>query len=348
MKILHIDTGKFWRGGQRQVLILHSGLVKNGVQSILVCNENGKLFETAEKQGAEGLHPLKYKSEAGFSAVRQVQNIIDEHKPDFVHCHDSHAVSIAARLKGGFRIFSTRRVSYPIKLISRLTKYRRVDVHVAVAKTIRDYLAKYFNNTYTIPSCINTDRFKEKRPSPFEKHGDINIVFVGAFSSQKGVEVLISAFADISDDAVLHLVGSGELEESLRKLAAGLNLSERIIFYGARQDVEGFYQNADCVVVPSVDGEGSNGVIKEGMAAGKTVFASDLRENLDLGRDMKNIVFFTNRDSADLASKLNSFISGGISLSEDEILKQAAGFDCSVLIDKYIGLYKKYSSPDMI
>ena len=113
----------------------------------------------------------------------------------------------------------------------------------------------------------------------FDKNGDINIVYVGAFSNQKGVDVLIKAFSNLAknyNNAVLHLIGDGELLQPMKNLAKSLEVDHNIVFYGARKDVEDFYLNSDYVVCPSVSGEGSSGVIKEGMAAGKIVITSDL------------------------------------------------------------------------
>ncbi|MBU0581255.1 MAG: glycosyltransferase, partial [Candidatus Margulisbacteria bacterium] len=80
----------------------------------------------------------------------------------------------------------------------------------------------------------------------------VNILYVGQLRSSKGVQVLLNAFKQINYKNIkLNIVGGGEYESSLKKIAKG---DERIIFYGKlpNEDVKKFYQEADITVVPSI------------------------------------------------------------------------------------------------
>ena len=44
MSILHIDLGRSFRGGQRQALLLHRGLLARGVESHFIANSEGGLL----------------------------------------------------------------------------------------------------------------------------------------------------------------------------------------------------------------------------------------------------------------------------------------------------------------
>jgi len=50
MKVLHIDTGWTWRGGQQQVFLLHRELLKNGVDSRLIARSDGELIVRCRKE----------------------------------------------------------------------------------------------------------------------------------------------------------------------------------------------------------------------------------------------------------------------------------------------------------
>ena len=50
MNILHIDTEKYWRGGQQQVYYLHKALIAKGIKSILVCNKSSELSIICKKE----------------------------------------------------------------------------------------------------------------------------------------------------------------------------------------------------------------------------------------------------------------------------------------------------------
>jgi len=91
MKILHIDLGKEWRGGQRQTLFLHEGLIQSGIKSAVVCNERGELC----KKEIDGLIPVSFKGEADLSFLGELKSIIRQLEPDIIHTHDAHSLTPA-------------------------------------------------------------------------------------------------------------------------------------------------------------------------------------------------------------------------------------------------------------
>jgi len=335
MKILHIDTGLNFRGGQRQAKILHLGLLKSGVESFFLANKNGTLIKNLPNS-----IPFDYRNELSLSTHSEFIKILKTIKPDIVQTHDGHAVALGAfHKKFRYKLIETRRVSYPISFISRIAKYSKVDLHIAVSEEIKQYLAIYFKNVVKIPSCIELGRFKIEKLDIFKDIDKYHILFVGAFTKQKGIDILIKAFKNIDDyNLKLHMVGDGELLNEMKNLAKD---DKRIIFYGRRDDVEQFYLNSSLVVVPSVDGEGSSGVIKEAIVAGKTVIASDLNANQELITNGLNGVLFKKGSQKDLQEKIESIISKKISIDLNEIKRSAENYSCTYLIKKYLDEYQK-------
>lgn len=346
MKILHIDTGLEWRGGQRQALTLHQGLLERNIESFFACNKEGQLLRVCQKNEDGNCLGFKFSSEWSRQTYREIKNLIDQFKPDIIHCHDSHAAAIGGRFHRSHILFHTRRVSYPIKRLSRYFKYRNIDAHVCVSEDIRQYMSQYFDCTFTVHSCVDLNRFHKKTVKQvFQQTGSINLVYVGAFSTQKGLEVLIDGFAKLCGthpEVILHLVGDGTLFESIKKRADSLGVINQVYFYGARRDVEDFYLQADYVLCPSTDGEGSSGVIKEGMAAGKTVIASDLTANKELIDHQVNGLLFKNYDSDSLRQTLEQAIGKEVVIDQQEISKKVALFDCQNTIEQYITLYRQF------
>lgn len=332
MKILHVDTGKEFRGGQRQAEILHRGLLKNGIESYFLVNKYGKLLDRSDNTIA-----FDYSSEFSIKTHKDFLKVLEEIKPDIVHTHDGHAVLFASLYKNKFnyKVIETRRVSYPISYVSRYLKYKNVDKHVAVSQDTANYLQNYFSNISVIHSCIELKRFDQETKEVLKEKNKINLVYVGAFSAQKGIDVLINAFINLNrNDVSLHLIGDGQLLDSMKKIS-----NKNCIFYGRRDDVEDFYKNADCIVVPSVNGEGSSGVIKEGMVANKLVIASDLEANTELINDNVDGIFFKNSDIKSLEEKLRMFLNGEINIDYEKIAEASKLFDCKFLVKKYIEIY---------
>lgn len=98
-------------------------------------------------------------------------------------------------------------------------------------------------------------------------------VCVGRLTRQKGQDVLLAAWASAQarlPDAILALVGRGELLEPLRRQAP-----PGAIFVGPVQDVWQWYAAADLVVLPS-RWEGLPLTLLEALAVGRSVVGSDI------------------------------------------------------------------------
>ena len=344
MKILHIDTGTAWRGGQRQVLTLHRGLIYRGVDSVLICNFHGELYKKCGNLKQETYDGFEFTGIFSKATRQQIEHLVLTHQPDLIHCHDSHSVALGSRYHNLLPIFHTRRVSYPIKWLSRALKYRNIHQHICVSNDIQHYMSQYFTNTTTIHSCIDLNRFKHTPSTSILKQPkEKNLLYVGAFTNQKGVDILLQAFSNITsyqEDTKLHLVGDGELLHSMKELAIELNIDQRTEFYGARNDVEDFYLACDAIICPSVSGEGSSGVIKEGMAAGKPVVASDLIANKELIDHNVNGILFSNSDVESLAHALQRILTAEKLPSPKAIKDKISQFDCHNTIQQHIGLYQ--------
>lgn len=349
MKILHIDTGTVWRGGQRQVLTLHKGLLQNGVDSLLLCNQAGELHQACQKEKTPSCHGFDFQGEFSTKTHNQVKQQVKELKPSIIHCHDSHAVKLGNRFHRTHTLFHTRRVSYPIKFLSRYFKYRNISMHICVSEDIRQYMQQYFDHTTTIHSCIDLSRFDHTpQISVLKNPGRINILYVGAFTEQKGIDVLIKAFAEIHKqhpETMLHLVGDGKLFPKTQQLIHTLGIGNQTILYGARTDVEDFYLSSDLVVCPSVSGEGSSGVIKEGLAAGKTVIANSLEANKEIIENGIDGILY-NGDYLQLSEMIQLYLTNNLTISKDKIKNKISEFDCRKNIQRHITLYNAYLSPD--
>jgi len=344
IRVLHIDTGLEWRGGQRQVLALHNQLLQMKINSLLVCNIDGALYQKSSinNNKTEG---FPFKGEFSLKSRKLVSLSIRNFHPDIIHCHDSHSLGLIKKNYPNSIVFHTRRVSYPIGIISKRYKYNKASVHIAVAPSIQKYLLKSFKNVYYIPSCIDSERFKSMQRLDIFPNKMINFLFVGAFTKQKGVEILINAFNKLSrqnDQVCLHLVGNGDLMSIMRKKAEQLIDPKRIFFHGFQDNVENFYFSADYVICPSVDGEGSSGVIKEALAAGKTVIASNLDENIGLIENEKSGFFFENKNSQSLFKVMNKLVTNKLLIKSELLSNQVKKFSCESTARKYLKLYQKH------
>lgn len=135
----------------------------------------------------------------------------------------------------------------------------------------------------TVPNAIDAAAFaydEKTRQEVREKYGlqDKFVVgHVGRFGFMKNHDFLLDVFAEIEKElpeSRLLLIGEGEKMEEIRQKAAGLGLSEKVIFTGNQAKIWQFYQAMDYFVFPSVF-EGLPGSVIEAQAAGLRCLVSD-------------------------------------------------------------------------
>jgi glycosyltransferase involved in cell wall biosynthesis len=130
-------------------------------------------------------------------------------------------------------------------------------------------------------------------------------LFVGRISPEKGVHVMLEAFAGLPESRLI-IIGDGpekaEFEEKYRS-------SSNILFAGKKSKPEVLQAMKECraLLFPSIWYEGLPFTIVEAFAAGTPVFASAIGAMQDLIRDGYNGFHFRPGDAASLRSKILEF-----------------------------------------
>lgn len=130
-------------------------------------------------------------------------------------------------------------------------------------------------------------------------------LFVGRISGEKGVDILLKAFAGLPGKKLL-LVGDGPEHEALK---AGFRQHTNIIFAGKKSHDEVIRLMKQCraLVFPSICYEGMPITIIEAFATGTPVIASKLGAMQDMVVDGYNGSLFRAGDPADLQSVIEAF-----------------------------------------
>lgn len=132
-------------------------------------------------------------------------------------------------------------------------------------------------------NAIDIARFQydEKRRSELRKKYKADDKFiignVARFNLQKNHVFLIDVFEEIykkNHNAQLWLLGSGELENSIRNKVKEKGLEKVVFFWGVRKNTEDFYQMMDCFLFPSLF-EGLPLTVVEAQTAGLQCYVSD-------------------------------------------------------------------------
>jgi glycosyltransferase involved in cell wall biosynthesis len=122
-------------------------------------------------------------------------------------------------------------------------------------------------------SVWRSDSTASKQPNQ-----QVHFVFLGRLADWKGVDLLLDAFVPVAaqTDAVLEIIGDGEMRGELEAQTARLGLGGRAVFSGwlSQEQCAIKLKQADALVLPSLR-EPGGAVVIEAMAMGLPVIATN-------------------------------------------------------------------------
>lgn len=168
-----------------------------------------------------------------------------------------------------------------IKLLNSL--YRKmIAVKLTCSKDAAKSLFTKIDDVIILKNGIDIEKFKfneEIRNEYRKKLGIENKIVYGnvaRFAPQKNHDFLIDLFYEIQrkqDNAVLLLVGNGNLEYHIKEKVHNLNIDNKVIFLGFREDVNLLLNCMDIFIFPSLY-EGLGVILIEAQTSGLPVFTS--------------------------------------------------------------------------
>lgn len=185
---------------------------------------------------------------------------------------------------------------------------RLADGAVVNCLAMRDHLIAEGVAAGRIHLCYNsvdTERF-QPASAPDDQAGGLRIGTICGFRPEKGVDVLLRAFAELRrtrPEARLTLVGDGPEGAPLRRLAAELGLGEDCRFEPATRTPEQWMRRMEIFVQPSRSEALSNSLM-EAMSSGCAVVASRVGGNPELVDDGHTGLLFPSGDAPALAARL--------------------------------------------
>ena len=289
MRILFVDSGRSWRGGQYQVLNLGAELHKRGHEMLLVCQRRSPLQHKWRERGLPG-EAIRIRGDLDVKAWFRLTGILRAFEPIVVHAHTGHAhaaVLAASLFHDVGALVVTRRVARPIKrtFFNRI-KYSRVvtrfvAISAFVGRTLED-AGVSSERISLIPSSVRVEDFEnddsalEMRSELDLSRGDFVVLNVGSLSEEKRQESVLEVAGIVSKRISrirFIIAGEGRLRSRLEKRARELGVEHSVRFLGFREDVPKLMKLADAFLFPS-ESEGLGTSVLEAMAAGLPVVAS--------------------------------------------------------------------------
>lgn len=285
MRVLQVDSGREWRGGQNQVRLLCRELARDSggaVEQILVTKQDSEL---ARRAGADATTVRGTAWDIGLDprAWWHLRRTISAFQPDIIHVHDSHALTLAATVARGRTLVATRRVDFHV---GRFGAWRRPDRIIAVSEAVKQVLISdgiAADAITVVADGIDAEEIRQAATPRLDIRSQLRLsaeallaVNAAALVDHKDHKTLIrAARAARALEPQLHWViaGEGPQREALAAEITRLELQGRVHLVGWIDRIEALIAEADIFVMSSkLEGLGS--VILNALALERPVAAT--------------------------------------------------------------------------
>ena len=288
--------------------------------------------------------------------IKKLCRIIKKGKYDIVHVHGNSALIfpelLAAKMaKCKIRIAHSHNTKCNHPMVNRLVQpiFNCLYTHAIACSTEAGtwmFKGREFdvvNNAIDVKQFVFDEEIRDVQRKKLGVETKFVVGHVGFFNDQKNHEFLIDVFKEIvkvNEDAVLLLIGVGELMSTIKEKVYKLGLLDKVIFYGSSNEVNSLMMAMDVFVFPS-QFEGLGIVLVEAQATGLRCFASD--KVPQLANVTGTVRFFSLQSDVAMWSKavlgLTSDLDrNSISKNNVELIKKN-GFDTPSVIEKLQKLY---------
>jgi glycosyltransferase involved in cell wall biosynthesis len=328
-------------GGTEQV-------IRNIVESI-----DGSRFEShifcieqplgpwGEELKAAGFKIASVNRQPGFdlSLIKAIRAYIKRERIDVVHCHQytPYIYGVLAALGCGVKVVFTehgrfypdfgtwkRKLANP--LLARFTSHI-----TSISKATREALVEYenfnrkridviYNAVADVRDKIDQYAIDALRTELGVSEGCIVFGTIARLDPIKNQEMMLQAFANTLKEvpqAILLIVGDGEIRERLEQLAAELRISNALRFVGYRNEPFQYLGLMDVYLLSSLS-EGTSMTLLEAMAASKPCVVTDAGGNPEIVLDQHNGFVVPNNNA-------QAFSKAMIALAKDGACRESFG-----------------------
>ncbi|MGI6205759.1 MAG: glycosyltransferase family 4 protein [Anaerovoracaceae bacterium] len=283
------------------------------------------------------------------AAVKALEQVINEYKPDVVHTHGSLSGRIAGR-RCGCAVVYTRHSVFPVskkiskgpgKLINKIVNEHYADRIIAVSPAAVDNLTESGISDEKIEIVFNgverltpsSDDIKEKLRTEFGiKPGEFTASLLARVIDYKGQLDIVDAAEILKKNHPsfkILFAGTGEssfMQEVQDKIDS-LGLHDNVLMLGFRKDVADILSITDVQLNASYGTEATSLSLLEGFSLGIPAVASDYGGNPYVVQDGINGLVFKTRDVEGLAAALDK-------LMNDRALLATLGTNALQIYDK--------------
>ena len=300
IRVLHSVSNMDRAGIETMLMNYYRHIDRSKVQFDFLCNKTkpGAYDKEILKMGGHiyhspGLNPIK------FFKYKKIMNEIFRNNPEIKIMHSHNGALAYQSLYAAYKYGLVNRICHahattidvnlklPLKLIYKTQLKKVANIYWGCGKeSIKFYFGQKVidsNNYLVIHNAIEEEKFlynEEKRKELRAKYNIENKFVIGnvaRFMKQKNHTFTLDLFKELlakNPNAVLMLLGDGELLTEMKEKAKRLSIEKSVMFMGNINNVNEMYQAMDVFLLPSLF-EGLPVVGIEAQAAGLKCVMSD-------------------------------------------------------------------------
>jgi glycosyltransferase involved in cell wall biosynthesis len=320
LRILQVVVNMNRGGAETLIMNLYRNIDRSNVQfDFLTCKEG--VFDSEIKGLGGRIFRIPYVTEIGhFQFIKELKRffLINNHY-QIVHCHLDKMSGLVLReadIAGiPIRISHSHNTRSEGGTAARMYKWyvgKFINYHSTHFISCSNEAAKWLfkensNKSIQLKNGIEIEKFvfsseirKQVRDKLNLDDAKYVIGHVGRFNNQKNHSFLLDVFSKVSkemDDAVLILVGDGELRSEIERKLKKLNLEGKVHLLGIRSDIPTLLQAFDLFVFPSMH-EGLPVALIEAQGAGlPCIISNRISKGVDLGINLIDYVSISSKDN---------------------------------------------------
>ncbi len=305
VRVLHVFGRLDCGGAETLAMELFRNIDRDKFQFDFLVHTDEKCFydDEVSKLGGTVYHAPPYRVYNHFAYVKWWKNFLNTHNFNVIHGHMYSIASIYLKVAKSFGLktiahshstsngagFAAR-----IKDFLQLTISIYTDYKLACSPEAGKWLFRS-DNFSVVNNGIDAGKFKFDpgvRSAQREKLAVTDkfvIGHVGRFSEPKNHTFLLDIFRHVRqkrNNAILLLVGDGELRQSIEQKVHSLGLENSVIFTGVRRDANELLMAMDVFLFPSLY-EGLSVALVEAQASGlKCIVSKNVSRESDLTKNM--------------------------------------------------------------
>lgn len=300
LRVLHSVSNMDRAGIETILMNYYRHIDRTKIQFDFLCNKTkpGAYDDEIKKLGGNiyhspGLNPLKF-----FKYKKYMFNLFKEN-PEIQVMHSHNGELAYQSLYGAYKYGIKNRICHahntkiepnlkkPLKLLYKTQLKKVANYYWGCGidalrfyfsdRIIKDNNYRILHNAIEVEKFIYNESIRNKIIKELNLNNKFVIGHVGRFMEQKNHNFILELFKIILNkepNAVLLLLGDGQLQEKMKKKAKNLNIDKSVKFLGNINNINEIYQAMDVFLLPSLF-EGLPVVGIEAQASGVKCFFSD-------------------------------------------------------------------------